>query len=196
MNPTTQFFYNTFYRFYPLIDFFLASQKKKLATEINQQKSGNLLEIGVGNGSIFRFYKKHKITGIDISSGMLDVARNQQTDLNINLILMDGENMEFENDSFDYVIINHVLAVTRSPDKMVNGVHRVLKNDGLLFIQNHFTPSHWIKIIDYCFYPFSRVFKFKSVFRPEDVPALQQFKLVKSISMDRIGYFKLLVYAK
>ena len=75
---------------YPVVDFFLKPQKRKLAREINGLPSGHLLEIGVGNGALLPYLLKHKITGIDVSSRMLDSARKKIKNTTTVVELMDG----------------------------------------------------------------------------------------------------------
>lgn len=107
MNNSARVFYNSISCFYPIVDLFLKRHKKLLIAEVNKAAPGNLLEIGVGNGSHLPLYKLHHITGIDISEAMLNKARKFEND-NINLLVMDGENLSFPEASFDYVVMSHV----------------------------------------------------------------------------------------
>jgi phosphatidylethanolamine/phosphatidyl-N-methylethanolamine N-methyltransferase len=74
MSKPINSFYNSITFFYPLIDLFLKSQKRKLFEELNNMPIGKLLDVGVGNGSQLQFYKPHHITGIDTSLSMLAKA--------------------------------------------------------------------------------------------------------------------------
>jgi phosphatidylethanolamine/phosphatidyl-N-methylethanolamine N-methyltransferase len=74
MSKRTVAFYNHLSFLYPLIDVFLKPQKRLLFNKVNNLPAGRLLEIGVGNGSHLRQYKKHQVIGIDTSAAMLDVA--------------------------------------------------------------------------------------------------------------------------
>lgn len=196
MRNGTQKFYDAFYFLYPLVDVFLLSQKKKLSEEINRLPEGDLLEIGVGNGSILPLYQRHRIKGIDISAQMLEKARKRTSTVPISLAVMNGEKLAFENQTFDYVVINHVLAVADNPSAMVSEAHRVLKENGRLFVMNHFTPNHALRFVDYAFQPFSGLLKFKSVFRPSDIASLRHFRFIKSVPVGFMGYFQLIVYSK
>src|SRR5205809_7113136 len=110
MGKQTDSFYNKFSFLYPLVDVFLKPQKKVLFKEINMVPEGSLLEIGVGNGAHFQFYKKHKIIGIDTSAAMLEIARKKSCG-NIRVFKMDGEALLFDDEEFDYVVLSHVIAV-------------------------------------------------------------------------------------
>ena len=78
MSKHTDRFYNTFSVFYPLADIFLKPQKRRLLYEINTLTYGQLLEIGVGNGSHLPLYKTHHIIGIDTSINMLRLAKKKK----------------------------------------------------------------------------------------------------------------------
>ncbi|MFT3748394.1 MAG: class I SAM-dependent methyltransferase [Agriterribacter sp.] len=194
-NKHTTSFYNKFSFFYPLADLFLRPQKRVLFREINQLPYGKILEIGVGNGSNLIFYKKHHVTGIDTSQKMLDNAK-RIADETIVLLLMNGESLSFQNHSFDYVVLSHVLAVAENPESILEEAYRVLKPGGKIFILNHFTPDNWLKYLDYSFQLVSKIFCFKSLFYIDRLETLKKFILLNEISIDALSYFKLLIYRK
>ena len=195
MIKRTDNFYNKFSLFYPLVDIFLKPQKRKLIEEINTLPFGDLLEIGVGNGKHLRFYKTHKIIGIDTSSKMLEIAREQKNK-NIELAQMNAEALLFQDQTFDYIVISHVIAVVDNPEKLLEESYRVLKPNGKIYILNHFTPKNWLRHIDNLFQPFSKIFHFKSVFYIDSLTAINKFTLLKEICFGKFSYFKLLIYCK
>ena len=195
MSNQTDNFYNRFSIFYPLVDIFLRAQKRKLFHEINNAPFGQLLEIGVGNGSHLQFYKTHKITGVDTSINMLEIAGKRKSE-NIELLKMNGESLLFQDQSFDYVILSHIIAVVDNPEKLLEEVHRVLRPNGKVFILNHFTPNNWLKHVDNTFQIVSKIFHFKSVFHINSLATIKKFTLLKEISLGQLSYFKLLIYSK
>lgn len=192
---TARIFYNRITFLYPVINYFLVGQRKVLIDEVNKYPSGKLLEIGVGTGSHLPLYKGHEITGIDISEAMISKARRFEKN-NISLLLMDGENLSFPNAGFDYVVMSHVLAVAKDPDRLLEQVHRVLKPGGKLFILNHFTPDNGLKYIDKAFHPLSCIFHFKSLFRLSDIDGLRKFSLVKKTGLGKGSYYQLLIFSR
>lgn len=194
MSKQTDKFYNHFSLLYPLVDVFLKPQKRRLFQEINSLPNGKLLEIGIGNGKHLHLYKNHQITGIDTSSAMLKIARQQQS--KADLREMNGEDLSFPDQHFDYIVLSHVIAVVDNPEKLLEEAHRVLKPDGKIFILNHFTPNNWLRHIDSSFRFFSPLFHFRSVFRAENLQMLKEFNLLQEISFGRLSYFKLLIYGK
>ena len=191
----TAAFYNKFSFFYPLVDLFLKPQKRKLFREINSLPPGKLLEIGVGNGQHLHQYKIHEVIAIDTSSRMLKIAARQQRE-NVVLLQMNGEALLFDDGTFDYVVLSHVIAVVDDPEKLLEEVYRVLKPKGKILILNHFTPKNWVRHIDASMQLISKWFHFKSVFSPDSIAAIKKFELLKETSFGRLSYFKLLIYRK
>ena len=195
MHNSTGIFYNCLSILYPAIDYFLKGYKKALIEEVNSNTPGDLLEIGIGNGSHLPLYSVHQITGIDISEAMLYKAqrfKNERT----RLLLMNGENLLFPEVCFDYVVISHVLAVTKNPDQLLKQIYKVLKPGGKLFILNHFTPDNWLRYVDWAFQPVSSIFHFRSSFKLTDINELQLFSLHKQTELGKSSYFKLLIFYK
>lgn len=189
-------FYNYIYPIYPVVDLFFKKQKKQLADIVNMLPVGNVLEIGVGNGSMLPLYQKHIITGIDLSTKMLTNAKKRKTNVRVHLFMADGEDTKFPEESFDYVIINHVLSVTKNPDAMLKEAFRVLKPNGQLFILNHFTPENMLGFIDKMFHPVACMVQFRSYFRINDLKSLKFFHLQYMIASKPFSYFKILAFKK
>jgi phosphatidylethanolamine/phosphatidyl-N-methylethanolamine N-methyltransferase len=195
VSKQTDNFYNRFSFFYPLVDLFLKSQKRKLFREINNLPPGQLLEIGVGNGQHLQLCKTHKITGIDTSSRMLEIAGKYKRE-NIELLQMNGESLLFQDETFDYVVLSHVIAVVDNPERVLEETYRVLKTNGKVFILNHFTPTNWLRYIDNSFRVVSKIFHFRSIFYIDSLYTIKKFTLLKEIRVGRLSYFKLLIYSK
>jgi ubiquinone/menaquinone biosynthesis C-methylase UbiE len=97
-------------------------------------KGKNLLEIGCGAGiDLVRFARGGaQVTGIDLSKTAIDLAcKNfEQSELNVDLRVMNGECMEFPDNTFDVVYAHGVLQYTADTEKMIAEIHRVLKLGG------------------------------------------------------------------
>lgn len=129
-------FYNKIAKVYPVLDIFLQDAKRELIEQVNREKPGALLEIGVGRGDNLPRYVHRPIVGIDVSEGMLAYA-HQQCPAECELHIMDASAMAFDDERFDYCVISHVLTVVNSPEKVMNEAYRVLKPGGKVFIINH-----------------------------------------------------------
>ena len=195
MKNATSRFYNWFSFVYPLVAFFFKPQKRRLFKEVNAMPAGKLLEIGIGNGSHLAAYKKHAITGIDTSTKMLEMAAKKNI-YSAELLLMDGQELKFKDNSFDYIILSHIIAVVPQPEKILQEAYRVLKPNGTLFLLNHFTPNNMLKYMDIGFSPFSKYFHFSSIIYSEKLITLRKFTLLKEIKFRPLSYFKLLIFSK
>ena len=103
-----------------------------------------LLDVGCGLGNdLSRFVLGGAIgVGIDISPTAIRLARQnfEQRKLNAEFQHMDGEEMSFEDNSFDVVYCHTVLHFTPNPDALVREIYRVLKPGGqaiLMTINRH-----------------------------------------------------------
>jgi phosphatidylethanolamine/phosphatidyl-N-methylethanolamine N-methyltransferase len=195
MPKNSEKFYDRFTLLYPIVDLFLKPQKRKFFGKINSYPHGQLLEIGVGNGAHFEYYRNHEITGVDNSGSMLVRAGKHLKD-NIQLHQMNGETLGFPEAAFDYVVLSHVIAVVADPEKLLKEVNRVLKPGGKIFILNHFTPDNCLKYLDKAFGRISPLFYFKSVFHISALRELEKFKLLKEFNAGMFSYFKILIYEK
>lgn len=190
----TAAFYNVFRPFYPLVDLFFRPQKRTLAQLLDALPQGRLLDLGAGNGSSFPAFRKHQLTGVDISPGMLRQAR-KCAPANASLLCADIHNLPFANARFDYVVLSHVLATVAGPEQVLSEAARVLQTGGQLFILNHFTPTGPQGLLDRIMQPFSGIFRFRSVFYEKDLPLPACFRKT-AVQYWMGGYWGLLVYKK
>lgn len=102
--------------------------------------SGRILEVGIGTGKNLPYYRKDaKLTGIDISRGMLEKAMKKSRKLKIScsLLVMDAENMKFEDNSFDTVLCTFILCSVPNPVKALQEMRRVCRYSGKLIMLEH-----------------------------------------------------------
>ena len=112
--------------------------------------SGKLLEVGVGTGLALRHYGPHlKVTGIDLSTDMLKVARKRMKKSshgNIEALLeMDATSLAFQDNHFDIVVASYVLTVVPNPAKVIHELARVTKPGGIVLIVNHFSVENGLR---------------------------------------------------
>lgn len=99
-----------------------------------------ILEIGCGNGELWkrnsdRIPENCELYLTDISKGMIKDAEENLQELKwkIKFKAVDIENIEFENNTFDVVICNHVLYYVKNKEKAFSEVKRVLKDNGIFY---------------------------------------------------------------
>jgi phosphatidylethanolamine/phosphatidyl-N-methylethanolamine N-methyltransferase len=188
-------FYNFFAVFYWWVDIFLMPQKRKMASEVNALVAGDLLEIGVGTGSHIHLYRNQTLYAVDLSEKMLlkAIDRNRA---NSHFMIMQGEYLGFKNESFDAVVLSHILSVVNDPETLIQEAHRVLKPNGILFVLNHFAPDkNWLKWTSNFLQVVTRTFHFKLDFQLKHIKNLPLFDKQKEQGFGKLT-IKLLIFKK
>lgn len=142
---------NTYRRYARFYDFVFGAVfqpgRKAIIARMNCKPGEHVLEVGVGTGLSLPLYPKSVlITGIDISHDMLALAqarkiRGQMGNI-MQLSIMDAEDMEFADSSFDKVVAMYVASVAPNPERLVDEMRRVCKPNGQLIFVNHFHSSN------------------------------------------------------
>lgn len=128
----------------PVYDIIEGYFRKKRAVSIESlpMKSGDtVLILGAGTGLDLPFFPKDvNITAIDITPSMVKACEQKGAALGLNIKteVMDGSNLTFENDSFDFVILHLILAVIPDPVGCISETERVLKPGGVCTIMDKF----------------------------------------------------------
>ena len=116
------------------------------------REQARILLIGVGTGlDVPLIPETCNVVGVDLSSDMLEVAKKKYSDRNIEFIVMNAEELEFNDNEFDVVIISLVLSVVESPAEALQEALRVMKMDGKLLIYDKFSEqkvNFWRKLIN------------------------------------------------
>lgn len=104
-----------------------------------------VLEVGAGTGTSFPAYPRHcQVIGIDLAPDMLARAQGKIREngwSHLKVMKMDALQLEFPDDSFDYVMAFHVVTVVPDPVRMVEEAKRVCRPGGRIVIVNHFTSD-------------------------------------------------------
>jgi len=121
---------------------------RKDAVRIANDRPGQrILEVGVGTGlSLPHFRPDSRVTGIDVSAEMLAKAQRRARRLDLahveGLHVMDAENLEFPDSSFDAVLALYVASVVPNPARFAAEMRRVCIPGGTIVVVNHFTSSN------------------------------------------------------
>ena len=105
---------------------------------------GRVLEVGVGTGLNLGHYPPGiDLTGLDISSGMLERARARAERLGLSVHLAQGdiEHLEFPDDMFDTVTGTCVFCSVADPVQGLREVRRVVRPDGQVLLYEHVRPT-------------------------------------------------------
>lgn len=101
---------------------------------------GKTLEIGIGTGKSLSDYPAGvSITGIDASENMLQYARKRANGYNHidKLLIMDTEELAFDDNTFDTVVSSCVFCSVHNPVKAFSEIKRVCKVGGSIYLLEH-----------------------------------------------------------
>lgn len=119
---------------------------RRLRKTLWSKASGaHILEVGVGTGKNFPFYPDDtRITGIDFSPKMLEMARRKQQrkQIAVDLALMDVQALDYADNSFDTVIATFVFCSVPKPRKGLKELYRVCKPGGQVLLLEHVLSSN------------------------------------------------------
>ena len=108
--------------------------------QVTARATGEVLEVGVGTGKNLPFYRSdttEKVTGIDLSPGMLSVARGKGCPVPQELVEMDAQRMAFPDGSFDAVVATCVFCTVPDPVAGLREVRRVCRPGGRIVLMEH-----------------------------------------------------------
>lgn len=174
---------------------------RKLALQTLDLEPGQrVLEVGVGTGLSLPYYPKDvRVVGIDISPEMLDKARDRVEVQGLSqvedLLVMDAENLEFQDGSFDAVVAMYVASVVPHPDRLVDEMRRVCVPGGDILIINHFTSRNPVlRGLERGLRPLSRMLGFRPDMDLDSLPEMDDFQRVGVRNANIFGYWKLVHY--
>lgn len=139
-----------------------------------------LLEVGCGVGiDLIRFARAGAaVTGVDLAQVSIDLALKnfKQQGLAAELYVMNGEDLHFNDNSFDVVYAHGVLQYTANAQSMINEIHRVLDPGGeaILMVYNRYS---WLNAL-------SKVMNVE--LEHEDAPALRKYSISEFRDMLKI----------
>jgi phosphatidylethanolamine/phosphatidyl-N-methylethanolamine N-methyltransferase len=121
------------------------SRLESVIEELDIPPGAKVLEVGAGTGTSFPAYPTHcQVTGIDLAPDMLARAQRKIREngwTHLTVIEMNALDLDFPDNSFDYVMAFHVVTVVPDPVRMIAEAKRVCKPGGKIVIVNHFTSD-------------------------------------------------------
>jgi phosphatidylethanolamine/phosphatidyl-N-methylethanolamine N-methyltransferase len=153
------------------------------------QPGDRVLEVGVGTGINASLYPRDcAVTGIDLSSSMLEKARERVARKgirNVRLQEMDAANMHFAENSFDIVYAPYLISVVPDPVAVAREMRRVCRPGGRIIFLNHFrSPNPLLAWIERAISPFTVHIGFKSDL---DLPAFLAQAELAPVSIEKVN---------
>ena len=148
-----------------------------------------VLEVGVGTGINAGLYPRDcSVTGIDLSSSMLEKARERVMKKgirNVRLLEMDAADLKFADNSFDIVYAPYLISVVPDPVAVAREMSRVCRPGGRIIVLNHFrSPNPVLAWIERALSPFTVHIGFKSDL---DLPAFLAQADLKPVSIEKVN---------
>lgn len=136
--------YRRWARFYDKLfgSSFINKQREAEISMLGLIPGDKVLFIGIGTGEDLRFVPQGvSVIGVDITEEMLNVAKVKAQERGLKdweIFNMDGQNLEFEGNQFDFVVLNLILSVIPDGHKCLQEALRVLKPNGMVAIFDKF----------------------------------------------------------
>ncbi|MEZ5055318.1 MAG: bifunctional demethylmenaquinone methyltransferase/2-methoxy-6-polyprenyl-1,4-benzoquinol methylase UbiE [Chitinophagales bacterium] len=172
--------------------------RRKLVKIMGQSNPKIILDVATGTADLAIAETKlnpEKIIGVDISEKMLEVGKTKTKQYpTIELKLADGEQLPFENNTFDAVSIAFGI---RNFENVIPGLaemHRVLKIGGKVYVLEFSKPTNWFIKKIYYFY-FCNVLPFVGKLVSKDARAYSYLPESVRIFPDGKKFVELLQYA-
>ncbi len=116
------------------------AQYRRQAAEVTAgwPDGAEVLEVAPGPGffAIELAKRGFRVTGLDISHTMVEIARENRAGLEIDFRQGDITNAPFDAESFDYLVCQAAFKNFRQPVTALNEMHRVLRPGGFAVIQD------------------------------------------------------------
>jgi demethylmenaquinone methyltransferase/2-methoxy-6-polyprenyl-1,4-benzoquinol methylase len=134
--------------------------RKKAIRELKSIKPRIMLDVATGTGDFafeaIKILAPEKIIGVDISEGMLDVARKKIQDRNLQHVFSvqtgDSEGLHFSDDHFDAITVAFGVRNYENLEKGLADMYRVLKPGGKIVILEFSKPRKFPIKQGYNFY--------------------------------------------
>jgi demethylmenaquinone methyltransferase/2-methoxy-6-polyprenyl-1,4-benzoquinol methylase len=180
--------------------------RKRAIKELKSIKPRIILDVATGTGDFafeaINILKPEKIIGVDISEGMLEVARKKINDRNLHHIFSvqmgDSEGLQFADDHFDAITVAFGVRNYQNLEKGLADMYRVLKPGGKIVILEFSKPRAFPVKQAYNFYSnqvlpfFGKVFSKDNcayTYLPESVAAFPDGEDFIKL-MDKVGFKK------
>ncbi len=128
---------------YDILGKIFSNSREKSIRDLDIQKGDNVLIVGAGTGLDLEFLTQDcTITATDITAAMVSrtLKRNNILKRNLSALVMDGQRLDFKDNSFDKIILHLILAVIPDPVACLNECERVLKPGGRIAVFDKFVP--------------------------------------------------------
>lgn len=132
--------------------------RRKAIEQLRDDPPDEILDVATGTGDMVKTALRltpSKITGIDLSEGMLQIARKKKYPSDgktvISFLKGDSENLPFSDNSYDAATVAFGVRNFENPVKGLSEMHRVLRPGGKLVVLEFSKPT---------VFPFAQIYRF------------------------------------
>ena len=114
---------------------FVEPMYEVIVNEIQKLPAGKVLDVGCGNGNLFKLLpdEKYELFGVDFSENMIAEAK-RNCGQKATFSVADAENLPFDSATFDIIVCNASFHHYVHPNAVLKEMHRVLKDGGRVLI--------------------------------------------------------------
>jgi ubiquinone/menaquinone biosynthesis C-methylase UbiE len=130
---------------YDLAGRILDASRKKSIENLNLKPNANILIVGAGTGLDLHFLPQNcTVIATDITPAMVKKIEKRNIKLggNVQTKVMDGQALDFADNTFDYVILHLILSVIPNEIACINEAERVLKPGGKVAVFDKFVKKN------------------------------------------------------
>ena len=192
--------YTVYAPIYDLIGSYFAASRKASVNSLGIESGEKVLIIGAGTGLDLEFFPPNcEITLTDITASMLERARKRNLKLKRNIIIhvMDGQNLDFPDGSFDKIVLHLILAVIPDPAACIREAERVLKKGGKVSVFDKFLGKNKKASLLRRFFNLFTSLLFSDISRDfESIHSKSNLRLVSDVPADFSGHFRRILLVK
>ena len=161
----------------------LLIEKKFILKQINLFNKKKILDYGCNDCSFSRILKRNfSYWGVDNN---LELLNNKIKKYSNKFKLLKSYKIPFKNNSFDCILINHVIGHIARTRSLLNNLHRVLSTKGIIIVV---IPNKYYKF----FYFFKNIF---NNYQPDET-IVRYYSLSNIINIFEKNKFKVIKYYK
>ena len=117
---------------------------RKQREKVIPSASGRVLEIGIGSGLNFSYYKKENVAevfAVEPDEILMEKAKQNAkiNNINLNVQQLKAEELPFDNNSFDTVISTYTMCSIPGLSSAMSEINRVTKPNGKSVSYTHLT---------------------------------------------------------
>jgi phosphatidylethanolamine/phosphatidyl-N-methylethanolamine N-methyltransferase len=180
---------------------FFGKRAQKTIRALEIPTGARVLEVGVGTGASLDAYPVHvHVVGIDLSDEMLEHAREKIRRhgwRHVEVKQMDALNLEFPDDSFDYVMAFHIATVVPDHRPLMREIARVCRPGGRIVVINHLrSPRRWLAGLVDLLGPLTRQLGWHTKLSYEDLVSAAPIRVIRRYKTSPRSLFTVVIAEK